>query len=61
MEPYMDDEFAIEDPAKRAEAVEKSFLVHPGLYMIGSLERGLTVYNQQLRAHNLVWALWELQ
>ena len=56
----MDDEFAIEDPAKRAEAVEKSFLVHPGLYLIGSLERGLTVYNQQLRAHNLAWALWEL-
>lgn len=56
----MDDEFAIEDLVKRAEAVEKSFLVHPGLYLIGSLERGLTVYNQQLRAHNLAWALWEL-
>lgn len=45
---------------ERAEAVEASFRVDLGLYLIGSLERGLTVYNQQLRAHNLVWSLWEL-
>jgi len=56
----MDHEFSIEDLTERAKAVEATFLVHPGLYLIGSLERGLTVYNQQLRAHNLVWALWEL-
>ncbi len=45
---------------ERAKAVEASFRVDLGLYLIGSLERGLTVYNQQLRAHNLVWSLWEL-
>lgn len=45
---------------ERAKVVEASFRVKPGLYLIGSLERGVTVYNQQLRAHNLVWALWEL-
>jgi hypothetical protein len=56
----MDHEFSIEDLKERATAVEPTFLVHPGLYIVGSLERGLTVYNQQLRAHNLVWALWEL-
>ena len=33
----------------------------PGLYLIGSMEKGVTLYNQQVRAHNLVWALWELQ
>lgn len=49
-----------EDAFKRAKAVEATFLVKPGLYLIGSLERGVTVYNQQLRAHNLVWSLWEL-
>jgi hypothetical protein len=33
--------------------------VLPGIYLIGSLEKGVTVYNQQLRAHNLAWAIWE--
>lgn len=45
----------------RATSVEATFRVRPGLYVLGSLERGVTVYNQQVRAHNLVWALWELQ
>lgn len=45
---------------RSAEAVEAAFRVIPGLYLLGSLERGVTVYNQQLRAHNLAWALWEL-
>ncbi|MGF1628540.1 MAG: FAD-dependent oxidoreductase [Kiloniellaceae bacterium] len=44
---------------ERAEEVEASFQVAPGLYVIGSLEKGVTVYNQQIRAHNLAWALWE--
>ena len=30
------------------------------MYLVGSLEKGLTVYSQQDRAYNLVWALWEL-
>lgn len=40
--------------------VEATFRVFPGLYVVGSLERGVTIYNQQVRAHNLAWALWEL-
>jgi hypothetical protein len=44
---------------ERAAGAEASFRAKPGLYLIGSLERGVTVYNQQLRAHNLAWALWE--
>jgi hypothetical protein len=46
---------------ERAAAVEAAFRVKPGLYLIGSLEQGVTVYDQQLRAHNLTWALWERQ
>lgn len=49
-----------QDVHERAKAVEATFRVQPGLYLLGSLERGVTVYSQQLRAHNLVWALWEL-
>jgi len=48
------------DRLSRASAVEASFRLDTGLYLVGSLERGVTVYNQQLRAHNLIWALWEL-
>ena len=40
--------------------MEPTFRVKDGMYLIGSLERGLTVYKQQVRAHNLVWSLWEL-
>jgi len=40
--------------------VETSFRVVPGLYVVGSLERGVTIYSQQVRAHNLAWALWEI-
>jgi len=49
-----------DDPLKRASSVETKFRIHKGVYLIGSLERGVTVYGQQVRAHNLVWALWEL-
>ena len=41
--------------------VASSFRVAPGIYLIGSLERGVTVYSQQIRAHNLVWALHQLE
>lgn len=44
----------------RAADVAATFRVRDGMYLIGSLERGLTVYSQQVRAHNLAWALWEL-
>src|SRR5215475_7814172 len=47
--------------ARKARTVESTFRVKPGLYLLGSLERGLTVYKQQVRAHNLVWSLWEMQ
>lgn len=41
--------------------VEATFRVLPGLFLLGSMERGVTVYSQQVRAHNLAWALWELR
>jgi hypothetical protein len=44
----------------RAVGIEKTFQVCRGLYLVGGMERGVTLYNQQVRAHNLVWALWEL-
>lgn len=46
---------------QRASEVEKTYRITDGLYVIGSLERGATVYKQQVRAHNLAWAIWELQ
>jgi FAD dependent oxidoreductase len=46
---------------KRAVEVEATYKVCDGVYILGSLEKGLTLYNQQVRAHNLIWALWELQ
>lgn len=46
--------------AERARLVESTFRLNGGLYLLGSLEGGLTVYKQQVRAHNLVWALWEM-
>jgi hypothetical protein len=42
-----------------AAEVEATFRVLPNLYLVGSLERGVTIYKQQVRAHNLAWALWE--
>lgn len=40
--------------------VVKTFTIKDGIYAIGVRERGVTLYNQQVRAHNLVWALSEL-
>jgi hypothetical protein len=48
------------DPVERAGQIVGSFVLHNGVYLLGSLEKGVTVYKQQLRAHNLVWALWTL-
>jgi hypothetical protein len=40
--------------------IEANYSIAPGLYVIRSLERGVTIYSQQVRAHNLAWALSEL-
>jgi hypothetical protein len=45
----------------RAKAAEATFRVHPAVYLIGSLENGVNVYSQQVRAHNLAWSLWQLK
>lgn len=37
--------------------IEATFEIAEGIYVIGSLETGVTVYSQQVRAHNLIWAL----
>jgi hypothetical protein len=47
------------DFAKRASEIEAAYRLADGCYVLGSLEKGVTVYNQQVRAHNLAWALWE--
>jgi hypothetical protein len=49
-----------ETEAARAVEIEETFRVCDGVYLVGGMERGVTLYNQQVRAHNLVWALWEL-
>jgi len=46
-------------PGASATEVEATFYVGPGIYLIGCLERGVTLYSQQVRAHNLAWALWQ--
>lgn len=48
------------DPFARATAVEASYKLADGIYVLGCLENGVTVYSQQVRAHNLIWALREL-
>lgn len=45
---------------ERAAEVDATFRIRDGLYLLGACERGVTLYNQQVRAHNLIWALWEL-
>ena len=43
-----------------AEIVLKNFAVPDRpLYLVGIFERGVTVYSQQIRAFNLIWALVE--
>jgi hypothetical protein len=46
---------------RRAQSLLEDFLLVDAVYLLGSLERGVTVYGQQVRAHNLLWALWETE
>jgi hypothetical protein len=48
------------DDLRRARNVLNSFRISEEVYLLGSLEKGVTVYGQQVRAHNLAWALWVL-
>lgn len=43
----------------RARSVLDTFKASEGVYVLGCAERGVTVFNQQVRAHNLIWSLWE--
>ena len=43
-------------PPTPAQAYER-FRLSDHVHLVGALERGVTVYNQQVRAHNLIWAL----
>lgn len=45
---------------ERAREIAASYRLFDNCYVLGSLERGLTVHSQQLRAHNLIWALHRL-
>ena len=48
------------EPLKlNATEIENRFKVADGLYVVGIFEKGVTVYNQQVRAHNLVWSMSE--
>jgi hypothetical protein len=40
--------------------IARDYEVSPGVYLVGALERGVTVRKQQVRALNLIWALREL-
>lgn len=49
-----------DDPYVRAAQVAETYRAADRIYVIGSMERGVTVFKQQLRTHNLIWALWEI-
>ena len=38
----------------RASAVEQAYRLCDGLYLLGMVERGVTLYNQQVRAHDSI-------
>src|SRR4051794_37203117 len=40
-----------------ADFVLEQFAIAKNLYLLGTFEKGLTIYNQQVRALNLVWAM----
>jgi hypothetical protein len=46
--------------ADSARAVVETYEVVPGIFVLGTLSTGVTVYRQQVRAHNLVSALEHL-
>jgi hypothetical protein len=43
-----------------AEDIIDEYRITDGLFLLGSVARGLTVFDQQVRAHNLAWALWRV-
>lgn len=43
----------------KPEEVLRQFKLAGRVYMLGTFETGLTIYNQQVRALNLVWSLVE--
>src|SRR5579884_3263930 len=45
--------------APSADFVLEQFTIAKNLYLLGTFEKGLTIYNQQVRALNLVWAMIE--
>ncbi|MBY3081858.1 MULTISPECIES: NAD(P)-binding protein [Rhizobium] len=47
-------------PRKEPAEILQTFHVSDGIFAIGVQERGVTLYNQQVRAHNLIWALVDL-
>ncbi|MGD1923179.1 MAG: NAD(P)-binding protein [Paracoccaceae bacterium] len=49
-----------DDRLKRATSIKDSYELFDGIYLLGSLQSGVTIYNQQVRAHNLIWALRRL-
>lgn len=49
-----------DDRLTRATSIKDSYELFDCIYLLGSLQSGVTVYNQQVRAHNLVWALRRL-
>lgn len=46
-----------DDRLNRATSIKDSYELFDGIYLLGSLQSGVTVYNQQVRAHNLIWAI----
>ncbi|WP_430912164.1 FAD-dependent oxidoreductase [Methylobacterium sp. sgz302541] len=46
------------DSASMAATLLAEFKVADSIYILGSFAKGLTVFDQQVRAHNFAWALW---
>ena len=42
-------------------SIESHYRLADGVYLLGCLEKGVTVHSQQVRAHNLIWSLAELR
>lgn len=45
---------------EKAERIRDEYSLTDSLFLLGSVARGLTVFDQQVRAHNLAWALWRV-
>ncbi len=46
--------------SSRAISIEDSFSLCDGISVLGCLQSGVTVYNQQVRAHNLLWSIKQI-